>query len=75
MNAFILRLVCGLLFTGMVLGVATHPPKDLTQGLGMMLPATMLLGVALKGPKGRSLLQKKRVPPPPPASGGGTPGV
>lgn len=75
MNALILRLVCGLLFAGMVLGVATHPPKDLTQGLGMMLPATMLLGVALKGPKGRSRLQpKKRAPPAPPVSGG-TPGV
>ncbi|MGE6757120.1 hypothetical protein ACQKGO_03820 [Corallococcus interemptor] len=74
MNALILRIVCGLLFAGMVLGVVTHPPADLTQGLGMMLPATMLLGVALKGPKGRSTIPKKRSPPAPPVSGG-TPGV
>lgn len=74
MNALILRLVCGLLFIAMVLGVVTHPPKDLTQGLGMMLPATMLLGVALKGPRGRSTLPKKRTPPAPPASSG-PPGV
>ena len=40
----------------------------------MMLPATMLLGVALKGPKGRSSIPKKRSPPAPPVSGG-TPGV
>ncbi|RKH65405.1 hypothetical protein [Corallococcus aberystwythensis] len=71
MNALVLRIVCGLLFLGMVLGVVTHPPKDLTQGLGMMLPATMLLGVALKGPKGRSAIPKKRAPP----VSGGTPGV
>ncbi|RYZ35246.1 MAG: hypothetical protein EOO71_36210 [Myxococcaceae bacterium] len=75
MNAIILRLVCGLLFAGMVLGVVTHPPKDLTQGLGMMLPATMLLGVALKGPKGRSRLPTKRRAPPVPPAAGGTPGV
>ena len=73
MNALILRIVCGLLFAGMVLGVVTHPPADLTQGLGMMLPATMLLGVALKGPKGRSTIPKKRSSPPPVS--GGTPGV
>ncbi|NPC74362.1 hypothetical protein [Corallococcus exiguus] len=74
MNAIVLRVICGLLFGGMVLGVVNHPPKDLTQGLGMMLPATMLLGVALKGPKGRSTIPKKRAPSAPPVSGG-TPGV
>ncbi|NRD45850.1 hypothetical protein D7Y27_13800 [Corallococcus sp. AB004] len=74
MNAIVLRVICGLLFAGMVLGVVNHPPQDLTQGLGMMLPATMLLGVALKGPKGRSTIPKKRAPPAPPVSGG-TPGV
>lgn len=66
MNALLIRMVCGLLFAAMALGVVAHPPSNLTQVLGMLLPATMLLGVALKGPPGgRSRIPKKRAPPAP----------
>ncbi|WP_342381573.1 hypothetical protein NVS55_18290 [Myxococcus stipitatus] len=67
MNPIVLRVVCGLLFTALVLGVVVHPPDNLTQGLGMLLPASMFLGVALKGPR-RSLLPKKKKGPPPVAA-------
>lgn len=66
-NSMVLRLVCGLLFSALVLGAVVHPPDNLTQGLGMMLPASMLLGVALKGPR-RGLIPKKKSPLPVPAS-------
>ncbi|NTX08339.1 hypothetical protein HUA74_41065 [Myxococcus sp. CA051A] len=61
MSSLLLRLVCGLLFSALVLGAVVHPPDNLTQGLGMMLPASMLLGVALKGPR-RGIIPKKKVP-------------
>ncbi|WP_338866756.1 hypothetical protein [Myxococcus stipitatus] len=63
MNSIVLRVVCGVLFSALVLGAVVHPPANLTQGLGMLLPASMLLGVALKGPR-RSLVPKKKAPPP-----------
>jgi hypothetical protein len=66
-NALVIRLVCGLLFAAMVLGAVAHPPANLTQALGMLLPASMLLGFALKGPR-RSLIPKKRGPPAPSAA-------
>ncbi len=66
MNALFLRLVCGVLFAAMALGALAHPPKDLTQGLGMLLPLSMLLGYALKGPPRRSLIPKRKAAPPPP---------
>lgn len=66
MNPLLLRLVCGALFLALVLGVVVRPPDNLTQGLGMMLPAVMLLSVALKGPR-RNIIPKKRVPPATPA--------
>ncbi|MFP2958054.1 hypothetical protein ACLEPN_09525 [Myxococcus sp. 1LA] len=59
MNALVLRLVCGLLFSVLVLGAIVKPPDNFSQGLGMLLPATMLLGVALKGPR-RSVIPKRR---------------
>ncbi|MCE9672530.1 hypothetical protein LY474_32455 [Myxococcus stipitatus] len=59
MNPILLRLVCGLLFAAIVLGAVVHPPANFAQGLGMLLPATMLLGVALKGPR-RNLIPKKK---------------
>ncbi|MCP3167919.1 hypothetical protein [Myxococcus qinghaiensis] len=59
MSSLLLRLVCGLLFSALVLGAVVHPPDNLTQGLGMMLPASMLLGVALKGPR-RGIIPKKK---------------
>ena len=59
MNALVLRLVCGLLFSVLVLGAIVKPPDNFSQGLGMLLPATMLLGVALKGPR-RSSISKRR---------------
>ncbi|NVI97651.1 hypothetical protein HV824_05910 [Myxococcus sp. AM009] len=68
MNAFILRLVCGLLFAILAAGAIVRPPDNLTQGLGMLLPATMLLGVALKGPR-RSIIPKRRAPPAAPTAG------
>ncbi|HYO54602.1 hypothetical protein [Archangium sp.] len=65
MNSLLLRLVCGLLFAALVLGAVVHPPANLTQGLGMLLPGAMLLSYAIKGPR-RSLVPKKRVPAPAP---------
>ncbi|ATB47497.1 hypothetical protein [Corallococcus macrosporus] len=59
MNALLLRLVCGLLFSVLVLGAIVRPPDNFGQGLGMLLPAVMLLGVALKGPR-RSIIPKRR---------------
>jgi len=60
-NSLILRVVCGLLFAALVLGMVVHPPPNLTQGLGMLLPGAFLLGIALRGPR-RSILPKKRGP-------------
>lgn len=65
MNTLLIRLVCGVLFAAMMLGAVAHPPADLTQGLGMLLPASMLLGYALKGPR-RSLVPKRKAAAPPP---------
>lgn len=61
MNSVLLRVVCGLLFAALVLGLVVHPPSNLTQGLGMLLPGAFLLSVALKGPR-RSIIPKKRGP-------------
>lgn len=61
MNSLILRCVCGLLFAALVLGVVAHPPANLTQGLGMLLPGAFLLGIALRGPR-RSIVPRKRDP-------------
>lgn len=63
MNALLIRLVCGVLFAAMALGAVVHPPDDLTQGLGMLLPGAMLLNYAIRGPR-RSLMPKKRAPVP-----------
>jgi hypothetical protein len=60
-NSLILRLVCGLLFAALVLGAVVRPPANFSQGLGMLLPAAFLLGVALRGPR-RSIVPKKRGP-------------
>ncbi|ATB34316.1 hypothetical protein [Melittangium boletus] len=59
MSALLIRLVCGLLFAALVLGAVAHPPQDLSQGLGMLLPGGMLLGYALRGPR-RSMLPKRK---------------
>ncbi|MCP3102817.1 hypothetical protein LZ198_28465 [Myxococcus sp. K15C18031901] len=59
MSPILLRLVCGLLFSALALGAVVHPPANFAQGLGMLLPAGMLLSVALKGPR-RNLIPKKR---------------
>lgn len=67
MSSLIIRLVCGLLFVALVLGAVAHPPENLTQGLGMLMPAGGLLGVALRGTR-RSVIPKKRVAPAMPAS-------
>jgi hypothetical protein len=64
LRSHVIRLVCGLLFTALVAGVLAHPPENLTQGLGMLLPAGGLLSVALRG-TGRSIIPRKRVPPAP----------
>jgi hypothetical protein len=69
-NSLVIRLVCGLLFATLVLGVVVHPPANLTQGLGMLLPGAFLLAVALRGPR-RSIVPRKRntagaAPPPKP---------
>ena len=66
MSSILVRLVCALLFTAMALGAVVHPPANLTQGLGMLLPATMLLNYAIKGPR-RSMVAKKPAPAPAPA--------
>ncbi|MFP2911370.1 hypothetical protein ACLESD_41365 [Pyxidicoccus sp. 3LFB2] len=75
MSSIIIRLVCGLLFSAMVLGAVVRPPDNLTQGLGMMLPAVMLLGVAIKGPRRSIIPPKRRVPAPAPVTSSETPRV
>jgi hypothetical protein len=64
-SSLLIRVICGLLFAALVLGVLAHPPANLTQGLGMLLPGAFLLNFALRGPR-RSLLPRKRAPAPPP---------
>ncbi len=67
MSSLLIRLVCGLLFTALVLGVVAHPPANLTQGLGMLLPGAFLLNFALRGTS-RSRIPRKRAPAAPTAS-------
>ena len=67
MNALIVRVVCGVLFAAMALGAVVHPPEDLNQGIGMLLPAAMLLNYAIKGPR-RAVVPKKPAPAPAPAA-------
>lgn len=74
MSSLVIRLVCGLLFSALVLGAVVRPPDNLTQGLGMLLPAAMLLSVALKGPR-RSIIPKKKRAPVPMPTGDLPPGV
>lgn len=69
MSALLIRLVCGLLFVATVLGALSRPPSNLTEGLGMLLPAGMLLGYAIRGPR-RSLVPRRPAPPPPPEVSG-----
>jgi hypothetical protein len=73
-SSLVIRLVCGLLFSALVLGAVVRPPDNLTQGLGMLLPAAMLLSVALKGPR-RSVIPKKKRAPAPVPTGDLPPGV
>ncbi|QRK05670.1 hypothetical protein JQX13_36805 [Archangium violaceum] len=73
MNTLLIRLVCGLLFAAMALGAVVHPPSNLTQGLGMLLPGAMLLNYAIKGPR-RSLIPKKPAPAPAPSPTDSGPG-
>lgn len=61
MNSLIIRLVCGVLFAALMLGMVAHPPANLTQGLGMLLPGGFLLGIAIRG-TGRSVIPRKRGP-------------
>ncbi|WP_257457225.1 hypothetical protein [Archangium lipolyticum] len=63
MSSLLLRLVCGVLFAAMALGAVVHPPENLTQGLGMLMPAAMLLNYAIRGPR-RSLVPKRPAPAP-----------
>lgn len=67
MSALLIRLVCGLLVAAIVLGAVVHPPNNLTEGLGMLVPAGMLLSVALRGTR-RSIIPKRRAAPPPDVS-------
>jgi hypothetical protein len=60
-SSLLIRLVCGVLFIALVLGVVAHPPANLTQGLGMLLPGAFLLNFALRGTR-RSLVPRKRAP-------------
>ena len=59
MSSLIIRLVCGLLFVALVLGVVARPPANFAQGLGMLLPGVFLLNFALRGAR-RSRLPRKR---------------
>ncbi len=65
MSSLLIRVVCGLLFAAMALGALVRPPANLTEGLGMLLPAGMLLGYAVRGPN-RSRIPRRPAPPPPP---------
>jgi hypothetical protein len=60
-NSLVIRLVCGVLFAALVLGMVAHPPANLTQGLGMLLPGVFLLNFAIRG-TGRSVIPRKRGP-------------
>lgn len=61
MNSLVIRVVCGVLFAALVLGMVAHPPANLTQGLGMLLPGAFLLNFALRGTR-RSIIPRKRGP-------------
>ena len=66
MSSLLIRLVCGVLFTALVLGAVARPPANLAQGLGMLLPGAFLLNFALRGTR-RSLVPRKRAAAPPEA--------
>ncbi len=66
MSSLIIRLVCGLLFAALVLGVVAHPPDNFTQGMGMLLPGAFLLHYTLRGPRRSVLPKKKRASESPP---------
>jgi hypothetical protein len=68
-SSLVIRLVCGLLFSALVLGAVVHPPDNISQGIGMLLPGAMLLSVALKGPRRSIIPKKKRAPAPTVVSG------
>jgi hypothetical protein len=68
-SSLLIRLVCGVLFAAMALGAVVHPPDNLTQGLGMLLPGAMLLNYAIRGPR-RSLVPRRRAPAPPSTGSG-----
>lgn len=61
MSSIVIRLVCGVLFAALVLGMVVHPPANLTQGLGMLLPGGFLLNFALRGTR-RAIIRRKRGP-------------
>jgi hypothetical protein len=68
-SSILIRMICGLLFAAMALGAVVHPPANLNQGLGMLLPGAMLLNYAIKGPPRRSTIPKKPAPPAPTSPG------
>jgi hypothetical protein len=66
-SSLIIRLVCGLLFVALVLGVVARPPANFAQGLGMLLPGVFLLNFALRGTR------RSRIPRKPTAASPGAP--
>ncbi len=69
MSSLLIRLVCGVLVSAMALGAVVHPPENLTQGLGMLMPMAMLLNYAIRGPR-RALVPKRQAPAPSPTGSG-----
>ena len=55
----IVRLVCGVLASAIILGVITRPPTTMGQTIGALLPTAMLLGFAIRGGR-KSRLPKRK---------------
>lgn len=65
MSTLLVRIVSGVVAAAILLAVVAHPPENATQALGAVLPALMLLAVAVRGTR-RSAISRKKSPPPEP---------
>lgn len=64
MSSVVVRIVCAVLSAAILLGLVVRPPQNTSQAFGAVLPALMLVAVAIRGTR-RSILPRKKSPPAP----------